>query len=87
MNSGTFYELGLALTFLGILVVIAAALILLLSNIRGKGEIKGSGAIIVGPIPVIFGTDKESLRTILLLSITLTILLIAATIVMHFMSK
>ena len=87
MDSGTLYELGLALTFLGILIVIAAALILLLSNIRRKGETKGGGAIIIGPIPIVFGTDKESLRTLLLLSIMLTILLIAATIVMHFMSK
>ena len=87
MDSGTLYALGLTLTFVGILIVVIAALLMLLSNIKGKGETRGGGAIMIGPIPIVFGTDKKSLRTVLLLSITLTILLIAATIVIHFMLK
>jgi uncharacterized membrane protein len=32
--------------------------------------------VIIGPFPIIFGTDKESVRTLLLLSIILTILIL-----------
>jgi len=43
---------------------------------KGKGKVKGGGAIIIGPFPIIFGTDKESVKILLLLSIILIALLL-----------
>ncbi|NIQ06235.1 MAG: DUF131 domain-containing protein, partial [Candidatus Korarchaeota archaeon] len=37
---------------------------------------RGGGAVIIGPFPIVFGTDKESVRTLLLLSIALIVLLL-----------
>lgn len=87
MDAGTLYGLGLALVFVGILIIIVVTLLVFFSNIRKGGKVRGGGAVIIGPVPIIFGTDKESLKTILLLSITLTIILVIATIILYFMSK
>ena len=87
MDAGTLYSIGLSLVFLGIIVIVAVTLLIFVSGSKGKGEIKGGGAIIIGPVPIILGIDKKSLRTILLLSITLTVLLIILTVILHFISK
>jgi uncharacterized protein (TIGR00304 family) len=87
MDLATFYSLGISLIFIGILVIFTAIILLAISDVKGGGKIKGGGAIIIGPIPIIFGTDKQSIKTILLLSITLTMLLIILIIVSYVVSR
>ena len=87
MDAGTLYSFGLALIFIGTVVVIIMALLLSLSKVKGKGESRGGGAIIIGPIPIIFGTDEKSVKTILIFSLVLTILLLIVTVVLRFASK
>lgn len=77
-----FYVLGAALIFLGILIVFAAFVLLAVSSFK-EGKVRGGGAVIIGPFPIIFGTDKESLKTVLWLSIALTLLLFAVAVVFH----
>ena len=83
VNPEILYGLGITLILLGVIVLLFAFLLLFFSGIRKGGKIRGGGAIIIGPIPIIFGTDKDSLKMLLLLSITLTILLIVLMIVLH----
>ena len=87
MNAQTLYSLGTALAFAGMLIMIVATAILLTSKSGKTGNARGGGAIIIGPIPIIFGTDKQSLKTTLLLSIILTALLITLVIILYFLSK
>ena len=87
MDTGTLYGLGLTLTFVGVIIMVIATLLMFFSNAKRKDEVRGGGAIIIGPVPIVFGTDKESLRTVLLLAIALTVLLIILTVVVHFMSS
>jgi len=75
------WDIGVTLILLGFAISFIAALLMVLSGVRGgKGRVKGGGAIIVGPIPIIFGTDKESLKIILVLSIILIALLLVLTV-------
>ena len=75
------WNTGISLIFLGFGIALIAVLWLLLSGVKGgKGKIKGGGAIIIGPVPIIFGTDKESVKIILLLSIILVALLLILTV-------
>lgn len=86
MDSGTLNVLGIVLIFIGIFILIAAAI--LMSILYGKkGKTKTSGIIIVGPVPIVFGKDKKNVRTILALSTTLTALLIAAMLVYYFLLR
>jgi len=81
------YGLGIGLIIAGMLVVLVAIILLFLSSVRGEGKVRGGGAIIIGPFPIIFGTDKESITTVLLLSLTLTILLIIVMVIFYLMSR
>jgi uncharacterized protein (TIGR00304 family) len=71
---------GTVLIFIGVLIVIVAVLLISVRS-AGKGKVKAGGAVIIGPIPIIFGTDKKSLKTVMGLSIVLTALLLAVLIV------
>jgi uncharacterized protein (TIGR00304 family) len=77
MGVSTLFGLGIALMFAGIIVIAVALILLVLTGFKEGGKVKGGGALIIGPFPIIFGTDKESVKTLLLLSLALTILLIA----------
>jgi uncharacterized protein (TIGR00304 family) len=54
-----------------------AILVLIVSAVKGDGlKTKGGGVVIIGFIPIIFGTDKQPAKLILVLSIALVALLI-----------
>jgi uncharacterized protein (TIGR00304 family) len=74
------------LIFIGVLIIVLAVLLLSVWNVK-KGKVKGGGAIIIGPVPIIFGTDRESLRTVLLLSLALTMLLVVAMVVYYLLLR
>ena len=75
------WNIGVSLIFLGFAVAFIAVLWLVLSGVKGgRGKVSGGGAIIIGPVPIIFGTDKESVKIILLLSIILVALLLILTV-------
>lgn len=37
---------------------------------------QGAGVIMIGPVPIIFGTDKKSVKTVLALALALTIVML-----------
>jgi uncharacterized protein (TIGR00304 family) len=80
------YSAGFALILAGIVIVL---IVILLLSVRsaGKSKVKGGGAVIIGPIPIIFGTDKKSLKMILLLSVALTLLLLVVFIVQYLLLR
>lgn len=80
------YTAGFALILVGIGILALAILLLSIKSV-GKSKVKGGGAVIIGPVPIIFGTDKKSLKTILLLSIALTVLLFVVFIVEYLLLR
>jgi len=86
LDAGLLYELGIIIIFIGIIIVIAAFVLLFLSSLKG-GRVKGGGALIIGPFPIVFGSDRESVKTVLWLSIMLTTLLFIIFIVLYFLGR
>jgi uncharacterized protein (TIGR00304 family) len=84
MSDQLLFNLGAILVFAGFLVVFVAVLLMVLTAARGKGKFEGGAAVIIGPFPIVFGTDRESLKILLLLSMTLIILVVVVTVVFHF---
>jgi len=81
MSDQFLWNLGVTLIVLGFAISFIAVLSLVFSGARGgRGKVKGGGAVIIGPIPIIFGTDKESVKFILVLSIILVVLLLILTV-------
>jgi len=70
------WNIGIILILTGFFVTFIATVLLYFTALKGKGKVKGGGAVIIGPFPIIFGTDKESVKILLLLSIILIALLV-----------
>jgi uncharacterized protein (TIGR00304 family) len=91
MEAETLSGFGVALLFAGIIVTFVAVVLLLISNVRkykkGSGKVKGGGAVIIGPFPIVFGTDEESTKTVLLLSLALTVVLAIASVIFYLLSR
>lgn len=77
---------GIALIFVGVLLV-ALAVLLKSKRYAGKANIKAGGAVIIGPIPIVFGTDKKTMKTVLVLSIVLTAIVLAITVVNYLLAR
>lgn len=70
-------QLGVTLIFMGfILIFIAMILWIFLSS---GWRMRGGGIIMIGPLPLIFGRDKESVKLLLILAIILMLMMIALT--------
>ena len=83
IDSATLFTLGMALIFVGVLIMVIAVVLISISGVR-KGKVRGGGAVIIGPVPIVFGTDEKMLKTVLLLSLGLTVMLVVAM-VMHYL--
>jgi uncharacterized protein (TIGR00304 family) len=75
----TLATFGLGLVFAGFVITFLAVLLLFIRNISIRGRTRGGGLIMIGPIPIIFGTDKEAVKILLILSIVLMVLVLALT--------
>ena len=83
MTDQLLWGIGVSLILVGFVVSLIALFWLVLSGVKGgKGKVRGGGAVIIGPFPIIFGTDKESMKLILFLSIILVALLLILTVFM-----
>ncbi len=77
MADQSLWSIGFGLILLGFALIFIAVIGAILSSKRGGGgKVRGGGVIIIGPIPIVFGTDKQSVKVILILSIALVALLI-----------
>ena len=68
---------GFDLVTAGIVLMFVGFIVLLLSIIFmvGKhGRVEGGGVVIIGPIPIVFGTNKNVTTLLLVLAIILTVL-------------
>jgi uncharacterized protein (TIGR00304 family) len=80
------FEFGIVLLIVGVLILVVATILISITQAK-RGKTKAAGVVIIGPVPIIFGTDKKSLKTILALSIVLTALLIVAIIVYYILLR
>ena len=85
-DEGTLFQVGLGLAIVGA-IFIAITLIILFGRRTKKGKVQVAGAVIVGPVPIIFGSNKKSVKTVLELSIVLTVLLIVLTLIYYFLLR
>jgi len=86
VDLAVFYALGIALIIIGVVVVVAAIVLASMSGAK-KGKVHGAGVIMIGPIPVIFGTDKKSVKTVLALALALTIVALIVIVVNYWLLR
>jgi uncharacterized protein (TIGR00304 family) len=67
------------------IIIIVAVMILACTDRAKKGKVRGGGIIMIGPIPIIFGTDKKSIENILILALGITIMVLITTTVYYWL--
>ncbi len=86
MDLAVFYALGIALIVVGIILAVTAIVLASMSGEK-KGKVRTAGVIMIGPIPIIFGTDKKSVKTVLTLALVLTIVVLIIIIVDYWLAR
>ena len=86
MDPTVFYEIGIALVVVGVIVIVAAIILVSIGGAK-KGKVRVAGVIMIGPIPIIFGTDKKSVKSVLALALSLTIVVLIITIVYYWLLR
>jgi uncharacterized protein (TIGR00304 family) len=92
IDAGLFYAVGVALIVLGVLVILFAVFRHSgPTDENGQetkgGRVKGGGVVIIGPVPIVFGSDKKTVKSLLVLSIVLTVLVLVATLVWYLLMR
>lgn len=72
-----FLAVGFSLILAGIIAVILAVILGAMRQKKGKSKVRAAGVVMIGPIPIIFGTDKESVKEVLWLALTLVVVVLA----------
>jgi len=79
MAGNVIFTIGLLLALAGFAVGILALIIAVLRSARGAGRVRGGGVVMIGPVPIVFGTDKESTRILIVLAIVLMVVFLVFT--------
>ena len=82
MDSSMLYFFGFGLILVGVLLLIVAGI---LATMRKSGKTKTAGVVIIGPIPIIFGSDKKTAKTLMVFGIVLTVTVIVAMLIYYYL--
>jgi uncharacterized membrane protein len=85
VDATVLYELCMVLILIRIAVILVTTILFFFSNAKDKA--RGGEAIIIGFIPIVFVTDKESIERILLLSLLLIVVLAIMMVLHYLMSR
>jgi len=68
--------LGTTLIILGFAIAFIAILLMFIQSLSFRGKVRGGGLVMIGPVPIIFGTDRESMKILIALAILLIIIVV-----------
>jgi len=76
MLGSLLFNVGAFLILVGFVLAFVVLILLMWKSFKGEGKVRGGGAIIIGPFPVVFGTDRELVKMLLMLSVVLAVLVL-----------
>lgn len=87
MDAPSTTEVGFILIIFGFVLVFAAMILLAFHSTRGSGKSRAAGVLLIGPIPIIFGTDKDSVKGLMILAIVLILVVFAIMFLSYLFGK
>jgi uncharacterized protein (TIGR00304 family) len=72
MKGSELLSVGFILVFIGITLIVIGMLYEAVKSKEVEG--RGAGIVLIGPFPIIFGTDIESIKAVIILTIVLILL-------------
>ena len=80
MNEISVVTIGFGLVLVGIVLALVAVILLATRSADAGTKTRGGGILLIGPIPIIFGTDRESVKILVILAIILIAVVLVASI-------
>ncbi len=68
--------IGIALVFIGMLVIIAGFMAAAAKASKVGGKVEGGGIVFIGPIPIVWGTSKGITQVMLILALAISVILL-----------
>lgn len=80
-------ELSILIFIVAFLIIFVGFLLILLGTLKGvskseERKVEAGGVVIVGPIPIVFGTTTRITKILLILAIALTIIVLVVYLIM-----
>jgi len=85
IDSDSLVTLGFVLFLMGFVAVFVSIVLMLFSSADGEKEVRGGGAVIIGPFPIVFGTDVKSVKVLLVLSVVLIALTLLISVIFQYL--
>lgn len=76
MDVGTVYAVGLVLVIAGGMLIVLAIVLASKKGSFDESRVRGAGVIMIGPIPIIFGSDKQSIKLALIMALALSVVVL-----------
>lgn len=76
---------GILFVFVGIILIVIGSIGSIFRGAHGDGspsKVKGGGIIMLGPIPIVFGSDRGSVKTLTMLALILMAAYLLVVVVM-----
>ncbi|KAF5068354.1 TIGR00304 family membrane protein [Methanobacterium aggregans] len=73
LNFNTLILTGIVIVLIGMILIFIGTALQTTSKSGETGEVKAGGVVMVGPIPIIFGTDKGMVTVTIILAIILMV--------------
>ncbi|MCW4038549.1 MAG: DUF131 domain-containing protein [Candidatus Bathyarchaeota archaeon] len=70
MGQNLLFDIGFTLMILGTLLVFAVGVLLVLRQEKGA---RGGGIIMIGPFPIVFGSDAKTVKALVLVAVALMV--------------
>jgi uncharacterized protein (TIGR00304 family) len=80
-------EVGFLLIIFGFVLAFAAMILLAFRSARGSEKTRAAGVLLIGPIPIIFGTDRDSVKGLMILAIALMIVVLVVMFLPYLFGK
>jgi uncharacterized protein (TIGR00304 family) len=80
LNTISVTAVGFGLVILGFVLALIAVILIVARSASSGTKTRGGGVLLIGPIPIIFGTDRESVKILVLLAIILIAVVLVASI-------
>ena len=76
LETASVTELGFLLIIVGFALAFIAMILMVARSPRGSSQGRGAGVLLIGPIPIVFGTDRQSVKAVMVLAIVLILLVL-----------
>jgi len=79
--------IGLVLVVLGFILAFVAVILLAIRSRAADSGTRSGGVLLIGPIPIIFGTDRSSVKVLMILAIVLIAVVLVSALIPSMLMK